>query len=167
MSALKLSFVLVTDTMSKIEGVLEALDHQTERNALEVVVVLPAAEAVDEGRFGGYGAFRVVRVDSIMPMPAARAAGVRATTSPVIFIGETHSYPHPEFVRELIAAHDGPWDIIVPGLVNAIRAGLAAGHRFLLDYGYWLAGLRHRVTERSHLNASYKRNVLMELMPAR
>jgi hypothetical protein len=162
----ELSFVLVTDTMAKIEGVLEALDLQTDRDAVEVVIVLPAGEAraADPRRLEGFGSHRVVPVASIMPMPGARAAGVRAATAPVIFIGETHSYPHPEFARELIAAHRGPWDIVVPGLENANPSGARSWASFLLDYGYWLSGLpASEVPSGPTWNASYKREVLLDL----
>jgi hypothetical protein len=161
-----LSVVLVTDKFDTIRGVLKALEQQTAREALEVVLVMPSDERsnVDEALAGLFTAFRVVTVESIMPMPPARAAGVRATTAPVIFIGETHSYPHPEFTAELIAAHEGPWDIVVPGLDNANPSGPRSWSSFLLDYGYWLSGLpASEIPSGPTWNASYKRHVLMEL----
>ncbi len=166
MNAVRLSVVLVADHMAKIEGVLQALDRQTARHKVEVVVVLPSVEAAtaDSSRLAHFGAHRIVPVASIMPMPHARAAGVRATTSPVIFIGETHSYPHPDFAEALIAAHEGPWDIIVPGLENANPANARSWSSFLLDYGYWLSSLSaSEVPSGPTWNASYKRHVLMEL----
>ena len=166
MTGPRLSVVLVTDTMERIEGVLEALDAQSACADVEVVVVLPTAAGADipGDRFAAFGAFRIVTVPSIMPMPRARAAGVRATTSPVIFIGETHSYPHPDFARALIAAHEGPWDVVVPGLENANPSGARSWSSFLLDYGYWLSGLPEaEVPSAPTWNASYKRHVLLEL----
>jgi hypothetical protein len=119
---------------------------------------------VDQSIAAQFAVFRVVTVKSLTPMPPSRAAGVRACTSPVIFIGETHSYPHPEFAKELIAAHEGPWDIVVPGLDNANPSGARSWSSFLLDYGYWLSGLpASEVSSGPTWNASYKRHVLMEL----
>ena len=166
MSEAKLSVVLVADHMAKIERVLQALDEQTVRDQVEVVVVLPSKEAAaaSPSRFARFGAHRIVSVPSIMPMPRARAAGVRATTTPVIFIGETHSYPHPDFAEALIAAHEGPWDIVVPGLENANPGNARSWSSFLLDYGYWLSGLpASEIASGPTWNASYKRHVLMEL----
>jgi hypothetical protein len=163
---MKLSFVLVTDTMAKIEGVLAALDSQTARDQVEVVIVLPSSEhsSVEVSRLDHFGGHRLVPVDSIMPMPPARAAGVRATTAPVIFIGETHSYPHPDFAARLIEAHEGRWDVVVPGLENANPRSALSWSSFLLDYGYWLSGLpASQVASGPTWNASYKREVLMEL----
>ena len=158
--------MLVTDRFETIRGVLEALTKQTAREKVEVVAVMPPDERsnVDQSVAGKLGAFRLVTVESIMPMPPSRAAGVRACTAPVIFIGETHSYPHPEFAAELIAAHEGPWDIVVPGLDNANPSGPRSWSSFLLDYGYWLSGLpASEVPSGPTWNASYKRHVLMEL----
>ena len=163
---MKLSFVLVTDSMEKIEGVLQALDCQTARDQVEVVIVLPSSEekTVNASRFASFGGYRIVAVDSIMPMPQARAAGVRATTAPAIFIGETHSYPHPVFAAKLIEAHEGVWDIVVPGLDNANPSGARSWSSFLLDYGYWLSALpSSQVASGPTWNASYKRHVLIEL----
>ena len=166
MTAPALSVVLVTDRFETIRGVLEALGKQTARDSLEVVAVMPPGEypKVDRALTERCGSFRIVSVESVMPMPRSRAAGVRACTAPVIFIGETHSYPHPEFAAELIAAHEGPWDIVVPGLDNANPSGPRSWSSFLLDYGYWLSGLpASEVSSGPTWNASYKRHVLMEL----
>src|SRR5687768_10479602 len=166
MTAPALSVVLVTDKFETIRGVLEALERQTARDAIEVVGVIDSDEraSIDESVTGKFAALRVVTVESVMPMPPSRAAGVRACSAPVIFIGETHSYPHPEFAAELIAAHEGPWDIVVPGIDNANPGGARSWSSFLLDYGYWLSGLQaSEVASGPTWNASYKRHVLMEL----
>jgi hypothetical protein len=168
MSPANLSVVLVTDRFSTIEDVIDALDRGTARNETEVVIVLPSHEAhgVDESRLANFAGHRIVTVTDILPMPAARAAGVRAATAPIIFIGETHSFPHPEFAREIIRAHEGPWDIVVPGLENANPSGPRSWSSFLLDYGYWLSALPHgEIASGPTWNASYKRDVLLELGP--
>ena len=162
----RLSVVLVTDHFRTIEGVLDALDAQTARDEIEVVIVITRANEgeIDHSRLQRFAAAQIVTVDDIMPMPPSRAAGVRATTSPVVFIGETHSYPHPDFAAAMIAAHEGPWDIVVPGLDNANPSGPWSWASFLLDYGYWLSGLpASEIGSGPTWNASYKRHVLLDL----
>ncbi len=166
MGEARLSVVLVTDEYATIEAVIDAFDSQTLKDAIEVVIVIPsaAAESVDESRLTSFAGFQIVQVDSIVPMPPARAAGVRACKAPIVFIGETHSYPHPDFARVIIEAHEGPWDIVVPGLDNANPSGPRSWASFLLDYGYWLSGLPDsQVSSGPTWNASYKRDVLLEL----
>ena len=166
MSGARLSVVLVTDRFETIESVIAAFDEGTARSETEIVIVVPAAQAsgVDQARLGNFAAHRVVTVPDILPMPAARAAGVRATTAPVVFIGETHSFPHRDFARELIKAHEGPWDVVVPGLDNANPRGARSWSAFLLDYGYWLSALPEaEIRSGPTWNASYKREVLLDL----
>ena len=161
-----LSVVLVTDEFATISEVIEAFASQTVKSAIEIVMVLPADKAheIDRSRLAGFAASRVVTVPSILPMPPARAAGVRAATAPVVFIGETHSYPQPEFAAAIIDAHKGPWDVVVPGLDNANPALARSWASFLLDYGYWMAGLpAAQVVSGPTWNASYKAHTLLEM----
>jgi hypothetical protein len=162
----ELSIVLVTDSFENVADVIEAFAAQTVKESIEIVIVLPAnrAHEVDEGRLAGFAATQIVTPESIFPMPPARAAGVRAATAPVLFIGETHSFPHREFAAALIEAHKGPWDVVVPGLDNA-NPGLARSWAsFLLDYGYWQWNLPPaQIGYGPTWNASYKTSVLLEL----
>lgn len=162
----RLAVVVVTESFEMISKVVEALRAQTTPEAVEVVIVMPerAAPGVDQARLAAFGAVRIVAVPSIFPMPGARAAGVRAARAPLIFIGETHSFPHPGFAAAIIAAHEGPWDVVVPGLDNANPATARSWASFLLDYGYWHAGLpASRIASGPTWNASYKREILLEL----
>ena len=95
----QLSFVLVTDTYETIRSVVRALAAQTAADALEVVLVGPAAAPlrVDGDDVAGFAAHRVVAVESILPLARARAEGVRATTAPLVNVGETHAFQHPGF----------------------------------------------------------------------
>ena len=60
---------------------------------------------------------KVVR--SVNHLPEARAAGVRAASAPIVFIGETHSYPQPGWAEALLTAFEGPWAAVVPAIGNA------------------------------------------------
>jgi hypothetical protein len=97
-------------------------------------------------------------------MPRARAAGVRATTAPLIFLGETHSYAHPGFAAAVIAAHDGPWDVVVPGLDNGNPESALSWAGFLSDYGTWHRALAPgEIGSGPTWNVAYKRESLLAL----
>jgi len=135
-------------------------------DSIEMVIVIPSDKAaqVPVGELTMFQSVKVQGVDSIHPMPAARAAAVRASTAPVVFIGETHSFPHPRFAEAIIEAHQGPWDVVVPGLDNANPATPRSWAAFILDYGYWHAGLSaSTIANGPTWNASYKRGVLTDL----
>ncbi|HEX6574995.1 MAG TPA: hypothetical protein VF042_08475 [Gemmatimonadaceae bacterium] len=162
-----LSVILVTDHYHTISLVVACFAAQTIHEQVEMVIVLPEGRA-DEVPVSELSqvlnGVRVVEVASIRPMPASRAAGVRATTAPVVFIGETHSFPHRRFAELIVDAHKGPWDVVVPGLLNANPSTPKSWAAFLLDYGYWHAGLSPSpIGSGPTWNASYKREVLSEL----
>jgi hypothetical protein len=161
-----LSVVLVTDHYETVSLVVACLAAQTIRDRVEIVIVLPqgCGHEVPRDDLAIFAGVRTVEVPSIRPMPPARAAGVRAAAAPVVFIGETHSFPHPQFAEFLVKAHEGEWDVVVPGLLNANPSTPKSWAAFVLDYGYWLASLSPSpIGNGPTWNASYKREVLVEL----
>lgn len=161
-----MSVVLITDHFHTIRRVVGLLRDQTVHDQIEVVMVVPSRQAaeVDAAALEGFAGVRVVEVGAIHPMSGARAAGVRNATAPVVFLGETHSFPHPEFAARLIAAHEKPWDVVVPGLRNANPGSALSWASFLMDYGPWSDELPPgEIAWGPTWNVAYKRAVLMEL----
>lgn len=135
-----LSVVLITDRLSTLAGVMEALGRQTRRADIEVVIAHTADAPIDvsDPAFTGLAAVQLVSVPSLFPMATARAATVRAATAPLLFLGETHSFAHPTFAEELLRAYDGSCDVVVPGFGNANPRNALSWAAFLADYGAWL-----------------------------
>lgn len=163
-----LSVVLVTDLVSTIEPVLARLRDQTVVGRLELVIVTPQPDAIrrESPSLGGFAAITVAAVDELLPLAAARAVGVRTASAPLVFIGETHTYPEPGWAEALIEAHAGDWAAVVPGFGNGNPDGALSWAGFLSDYGAWLADLEPR--ELSFIpiyNTAYKRAVLLEQDP--
>jgi hypothetical protein len=162
----RLSVVLATDRYDTIRPVVRHLGRQTVRDQVEVVIVAPAAEsfAGHESELQGFGGVLLVPVDSIHPLSAARAAGVHAARAPLIFIGETHTYAHPEWAEALIQAHARDWAVVAPGFGNANPTGALSWAIFLLDYGAWLQGLpAGEVGAVPTHNSAYNRKLLLGL----
>ena len=161
-----MSVVLPTDTYETIRTVVQHLGRQTVRDQLEIVIVAPGAASLGlvESELEGFADARIVPVESLRPLGAARAAGVRSSRAPLVFIGETHSYAHPRCAEALIEAHAGPWAAVVPGFGNINPVGLLSWSLFLLDYGLYLHTFpaRETVTAPIH-NVAYKRAALLEL----
>jgi hypothetical protein len=119
---------------------------------------------LDPAVLDGFAGVAVVEIERIHPMSAARAAGVRAASAPIIFIGETHSFPRPGFAETLIAAHSEPWDAVVPGLDNANPESALSWASFLMDYGMWLETLPPgRIPGGPTWNVAYKKSVLLDI----
>ena len=166
MSDARLSVVLVTDHFRTIARVVREFGAQTIRQQVEVVIVCPSVRALeaDAQALDGFASAVMVETGSIHPMSTARAAGVQATSAPVIFLGETHSFPSPEFAASLLVRHAAPWDVVVPGLDNANMDGPMSWAAFLMDYGYWMRHLPEgEIASAPTWNVAYKREALLEL----
>jgi hypothetical protein len=161
-----LSVVLATDTYETIRPVVDRLRRQTIPTQLEVVLVGPRALQQDAERtaFGEFAAVQVVDFGSAIPLPAARAAGVRRASAPLVFIGETHTYPHPGWAEALLRAFDQPWAAVVPAVDNANPGSAVSWAAYLSDYGKW--GYDRPAGEMQDpllYNTAYRRSVLLDL----
>jgi hypothetical protein len=159
-----MSVILVTDTYSTISRVICRLGEQTVRAHLEIVFVVPSGQMMELDRWElkPFANVRLVQVTSILPLAAARAAGVRAASAPIVAIGETHAFPHPGWAEALIKAHEQPWAVVVPAFCNANPEGPLSGAAFLRDYGLWMDGLPAGEIEFvPPYNTATKRSVLL------
>ena len=162
----RLSVVLATDTYETIRPVVDRLRRQTIRAHLEVVLVGPRALQQDAHRtaFDEFAAVQVVDIGSPTPLPGARAAGVRRASAPIVFIGETHTYPHPGWAEALVRAFEQPWAAVVPAVDNANPGGVLSWAAYLSDYGKW--GYDRPAGEMQDpliYNTAYRRSVLLDL----
>ena len=162
----RISVVLVTDRYLTIRRVLACVSSQTARSEIELVIVLPAGsrDADTEAALQGFASVKYVELASILPIPSARAAGIRAASAPIVFLGETHSFPDPHLVELLLAAHDGSWDAVVPGLSNANPQSVWSWASFLMDYGLWHETLdAGQISGGPTWNVAYQKSLLMEI----
>jgi hypothetical protein len=163
-----LSVILPTDAFSTIEPVIRRLRAQSVVEKLELVIVTPRPAAVEQeaANTDGFGAIVVVEVDGLVPLTAARAAGIRAATAPVVFLGETHTYPEEGWAEALIDAHANDWAAVVPGFGNANPSGVLSWAGFLIDYGPWLSSLEpQELSQIPTYNTAYRRAALLDLGP--
>ena len=160
-----LAVVLATDCFATVAPVVSALRRQDERGRIELVLVAPAGGLadLDERNVAEFAALRRVDVASIVDLAAARAAGVRAATAPLVFIGETHTYAQAGWALALLRAFEQPWAAVVPQVANANPTGAVSWASYLSDYAAWGPG-RPAGAIRDPLiyNAAYRREILLE-----
>ena len=165
MSDSQFSMILATDTYETIRPVVERLRRQTIARQIELVLVAPSTDSVEQAlaHQQEFSAVRIVEHPTHQLAPA-RAAGIRAATAPVVFVGETHSYPQPGMAEALLKAFDGPWAAIAPAFGNANPKSVLSWAGCLSDYGRWIDGLpAGEVSEVPFYNAAYRRSVLVGL----
>ena len=159
-----MSVILVTDRYETVRQVIARLRQQTVRHQLEIVIVTSSSGSRDwdPAALSGFAGVRLVELPSILPLGAARAAGVIQAGAPVVAIGETHSFPHPGWGEALIRAHSQPWAVVVPAFGNANPEGALSWAAFLRDYGRWEEGLPPgEVDFMPPYNTATKREVLL------
>lgn len=165
--ATRMAVVLATDTYETVRPVVRRLAEQTVKERLEVVIVAPLPPgSLDAHRreLDGFAAVQLVSVAPSAGLAAARAIGIRAATAPVVFIGETHTYPQPEWAAALLDAFEGPWATVVPAITNANPNGAVSWAAYVSDYGRWGEGRpQGEIPEALIYNAAYRRQVLLDL----
>src|SRR5947199_7266892 len=85
----KLAVAVVTDCYAAIRRLVDCLRTQDVRDQLELVVAVPSGGSFALPELAEFARASVVEVESLDPLPAARAAAVRAATAPFVFVGET------------------------------------------------------------------------------
>lgn len=161
----RMSCILATDTYDTIRPVIERFRRQSVKHQLEIVLVTTSAKAVSPAlahreEFAG---MQIIEVPTIVPLAVPRAAGIRAASAPLVFIGETHTFPHQDFAEVLINTLDGPWAAVIPGFHNANPKTAISCASFIADYGPWVDGVPAGEIERHPLyNCVFRRSVLLE-----
>jgi hypothetical protein len=161
----KLSVILATDTYPTIRPVIDRLRRQTVKDRIEVILVAPSAEAVKAvmAHRDEFAGIRIIE-DPVEDLAPARAAGIRAATAKFVFVGETHSFPHPTFVEAILRHESGPWSVLVPGFGNANPKGALSWAGFISDYGGWMEGMPAGEVSRIPIyNAAFLRAALLAL----
>jgi hypothetical protein len=161
-----MSVVLATDRWETIVPVIARLKERAPTRELEIVVVLPSGQSQEimMQSLTDFRAVRIVTMDSVVPLGAARAAGVRAATAPLVFIGETHSYPCSGMIEALIAAHASGWGVVVPAFANANPDGAVSWAGFLTGYASWTNGRpAEELQSAPAFNVSYPLSFLLAL----
>jgi hypothetical protein len=139
MPAPRLSFVVPTDSFQTIRDVVDHLRSQTIAAEVELVIASPEGErlAVPEAAVAGLAGVRLV-ASTLHPLAAARAAGLEASTANLVYLGETHVYPQPDWAERMVAAHEAAaWFAVVPRFTNANPRRVLSQASLALDYGMW------------------------------
>ena len=138
---------------------------QTIHDRIELILIAPSAQDVS-GVMAHRDEFAAILIveDPVVDLAPARAAGIRAATAPYVFVGETHSYPHPGFAEALVRRLAESWAAVAPAFGNANPNGPLSWAGFLSDYGRWVEGTEAGETAEFPIyNVGVRREALMAL----
>lgn len=161
-----MSVVVVTpDTYQTVSKTMRHLRTQAKREALEIVLVAPAAGRLkfDAAEMRHFLSHKIIEVGHMSSTARARAAGVRAASAAVVAFVEDHAYPAPGWAEALINRHREDWAAVGPAMTNANPRSTTSWANLLIEYAQWLDPLE--AGERDHLpghNGSYKRDILLQ-----
>jgi hypothetical protein len=158
-----MSLIFVADRYESIRATVGHIRRQTARDRLEVVIVVPSAEALEGSDLEAFRHVRIVELGGpLTSLSRARAAGIRRASAPVVALTETHSFPDPGWAEALIKAHQGPWAGVAPVVASANPRGSLSRAVFLVGFGAWAAPLEAGPVEGlPGNNGSYKRDLLL------
>jgi hypothetical protein len=165
-SAPDLSVVVVSPTtFTQVRRTVAHLRRQSIRERIELVLVVPTEDAVDDAHpdeLAPFAAVQVIAVGAIPNVDRASADGIHAATAPVVAIIEDHGFVQPGWAEGLLRAYDqGDWSAVGAVMQNANPDTHLSWCNLLLAYGWWLhperAGQHDDVP--GH-NISYRREVL-------
>ncbi len=158
----KLAIAVVADHFSAIRRVVDCLRAQEVCNQLELVVAAPSREKFGLPELPELARAHVVEVESVDPLPPARAAAVRAAVAPFVFVAETHSLPRPGWAAATIEAHERGAAAVVPAIGNGNPDDAISWALLIVDYGRWLAPESPRELDQvPGYNTSYRRDLLL------
>jgi hypothetical protein len=148
-----------------IEKTVAHLRSQTACAFLELVIVTPSRSLTDleVDQLTAFAGYQVIEIPEFQSIGQANAAGIRLATAPIVALAEDHCFPDPQWADKLIAAHQGPWTAVGPGVRNANPNSAVSWADLFIGYGPWLTPSLPREMEflPGH-NTSYKREVLLK-----
>lgn len=168
--ALSVVIVAADGSFEAIRKTVRHLGEQAIRDRIEVVIVLPTADAFapEDGALEGFYDCQMVEVGALPSIDRARAPGIRQARAPVVALVEDHAYPAPGWAEALLAAYeDGPWAAVGTVVANANPQTARSQATFLLSYGAWAEPVEGgEVEDLPGHNVSYRREALLALGPA-
>lgn len=162
--ALMSVIIISPDGYATVRRLLCCLHAQTIRRELELIFVVPSGtpDSTDELPLNDFAAVQRLEIRDMNSTSRARAAGIRAATSPIIVLTEDHSFPEPDWAESLVRAHGGGWAVVGPAVKNGNPGSLLSWANFLIEYNEWLDPAPGGAA--GHLpghNSSYKRDILL------
>lgn len=161
-----MSVILITpDSYNSIRNTIRALQRQTIKDRLEIVIVGPFQKTMKivKSDFMGFAGYQIIEIGPFTSTAASRAAGVKAAKSSVIAFTEEHCFLAPHWAEFLVNKHRENWTGVGPVFRNANPDNAVSWANFLIEYGTFADPIiKEQLGHIPGHNSSYNRNALME-----
>ena len=153
---------------------VEHLQAQTVRERLEIILLSPSAEALDDLRrdLSVFGSYQLILHAASRNLAAARAEGIRRARSPLVAHAEDHCFPEPAWAEAFIEAFRPLEGLPAPAVVgplmkNANPITLWSWAAFTLHFANSaFARTRGQSQYVATHNSCFRKDALMALGPA-
>lgn len=165
MIELRLSVILLSlDGGWNLRKALRHLADDRMAAAMEVLLAVPSGQALRIPLPDRFGAFRVVESEDFSSLGRARAAAVRAASTPAVFFTEDHSFPGPDWTEPLLARVGEGFADAGPEVRNANPRTRVSWADAMICYGDYFEPTRSGAARGiAWHNSAYRRDVLLEL----
>ena len=155
--------ILVRGGFDAVAPVTRQLATQALRAQIELVFVSPTPLGVPDDAVRGFWGHQVVLETDQSVSGPARAAGVQHSQADIVVFVEDHCYPTKGWAEALLRAHEQPWAVVGPAILNANPRTVLSWANLLIEYGPWLSPCERGACDHApgH-NSAYKRAVLVE-----
>jgi hypothetical protein len=165
MSRVELAVLMIAGRRrERAQRVLEALERQTCRDRLEILVADMASESPQALLPPEGISTRIFPIDAQTSWGEARAMALEQAQAPLVAYIEDHCYPSIEWAAAILEAHSRGWAAVGYAFTNANPETYISRASLMNDYGLWIhpaSGGRQRLL--SYNNVSYQRESLLGL----
>ena len=165
----KLSVVIgANNARASIRECLAALQNQVDGHPVEIIVVDNSTDGTADIVSQQFPRLKLVRSPESDFIPELWEAGIRQSSGEIVAITTAHCVPHPNWVEEVIRAHEGPYSGIGGAIENDQSAGLVEWAIYFCRYSLYMLPFEERFVEDfAGDNASYKRWAVEQCKKAR
>jgi glycosyl transferase family 2 len=156
-------FTIAYKSAGECRMVIQELLKQTARSEMEIIVVSPDRDGLDQHLLEGFGSWQWIILPEIRTCGKAMEVAVQAARAPFVTYAEEHSYFEEAWAERLIAAHEEGHDVVGFAMENANPNTLTSWAHLYGQFGPVVAPVASG--ERGFLaghHTSYRRELLLE-----
>lgn len=140
---------------------LSALETQRRGRAVEVIVVDNSTDGTAEIVNHEFPRVTLIGAPRAALMPELWEAGIRLSSGAIVALTTAHFVPQPDWVAQILSAHDSPYAGVGGGIENDPQADLICWAIYFCRYSPFMPPFAARpVAHFAGDNASYKRGAL-------
>lgn len=128
-------YTIASQSASQCLMVVRELQRQTIREHIEVIVVTPNRNGLDESEFAVFGAWQWLLLPEVKTCGAAMAAATLAARAPYVTYAEEHSHLDEKWGENLVAAHGRGYEAVGFAMENANPENLVSWAHLYGQFG--------------------------------